>query len=66
MWSSADLDYQLTYADSIDTRTAGDVQRFVDTYLKGKPMSITVMMSYPTKQAIEVPLRDALAAWRVP
>lgn len=66
MWGSADLDYQLTYADSITARTAGDVQRFVDTYLKGKPMSITVMMSYPTKQAIEVPLRDALATWRVP
>ena len=66
MWSSADLDYQLTYADSIDNRTASDVQRFVDAYLKGKPMSITVMMSYPTQQAIALPLRNALAAWKAP
>lgn len=66
MWSSADLDYQLTYADSLDNRTDGDVHRFVDTYLKGKPMSITVMMSYPTQQAIALPLRNALAAWKAP
>lgn len=66
MWGSADLDYQLTYADSIDNRTAGDVRRFVETYLKGKPMTVTVMMSYPTQQAIAAPLRNALGAWKAP
>lgn len=66
MWSSADLDYQLTYADSLDTRTSDDVRRFATTYLKAKPMTVTVMMSYPTQQAIGGPLNRALAAWKVP
>ncbi len=66
MWSSADLGYQLGYVDSLASRTPQDVRRFVDTYLKGKPMAVTVMMSVPTQQAIAAPLQRALAAWKVP
>lgn len=66
MWSSADLDYYLTYGDSLAVRTADEVRRFATTYLRGRPMAVTVMMSYPTRQAIAVPLDRALAAWKVP
>ncbi|MEX2180411.1 MAG: pitrilysin family protein [Gemmatimonadaceae bacterium] len=65
-WGAADMDYYLAYQDSLEARTTAELRQFVSTYLAGKHMSVTVMLSGATQQDIGVRLRTALNGWRVP
>ncbi len=66
LWGAADLDYYLTYQDSIDVRTAAEVREFVDTYIAGKHVTISVLLSGAAEQDIGARLRTTLNGWRVP
>jgi zinc protease len=65
-WGAADMDYYLAYQDSLNVRTTSEIRQFLDTYIVGKHMSVTVMLSGATQQDIGVRLRTALNGWRLP
>ncbi len=65
-WSAADLDYFETYGDSLKTQTRADVQRFVERYLKGKPMVATALLSGEVWSSVSGPLERAVGKWRAP
>ena len=65
LWSSAGLDYYMGYVDNVRAQTPADVQRFVDTYLAGKPMVLTVLLSSETRRAVRAPLDAILSKWSV-
>ena len=65
-WGAADMDYYLTYQDSLNVRTTTEIRQFLNTYIVGKQMSVTVMLSGATQQDIGVRLRTAMNAWRLP
>lgn len=65
-WSAAGRDYYVTFADSVAAQRREDVQRFVNQYIKGKPMSVVVMLP-PSIMRDSLPrVQRAVAAWRAP
>jgi zinc protease len=50
-WTSAGIDYMLTYVAALYRVTGADVARYVDTYITGKPYVFAVMMSPEMKAA---------------
>jgi zinc protease len=44
-WSSADLNYYLSYLDNVKKATRADIARFLDTYVLGKPFVFGAMVS---------------------
>lgn len=65
-WSSADLDYFRGYADALDRQDRTSIDRYVQAYIKGKPMVIAVLAPQDGWAKVAAPLQTALAAWRVP
>jgi zinc protease len=50
-WTSAGLDYYLSYVDHMYQVTVADVTRYVTTYITGKPFVLGVMVSPEMKKA---------------
>ncbi|MFT6398639.1 MAG: zinc protease [Bradymonadia bacterium] len=44
-WCSADLDYYLTYIDELYEVTRDEMQRYIETYVHGKPLAAVLMTS---------------------
>jgi zinc protease len=65
LWSVAGLDYYMGYVDNVRAQTPEDVQRFVQTYLAGKPMTVTVLVSPATRRSIRGTLDGILSRWSV-
>jgi zinc protease len=63
VWSSAGLDYFLSYPEKVRTQTLADVERFVSNYLSGKPFTIVVMIPESAWTSIGVPLQRTIAGW---
>jgi zinc protease len=65
-WSVVGLDYFLGYNDAMAAQTAADLQRYVSTYIIGKPRITGVLMSAQARRAIgltedelrQVPMRS--------
>jgi zinc protease len=51
-WSVVGLDYFLGYNDAMAAQTARDLQRYVNTYIVGKPRVTGVMISPAARRAI--------------
>jgi zinc protease len=66
VWSSAGLDYYMDYVENLETQQAEDVQKFVQAYIAGKPMSVNVLLSPTARQSVGTALNGALAGWKVP
>jgi zinc protease len=54
-WSSAGMDYYMTYQDRMAAQTAADLRRFASAYIVSKPRVIGVLAAPPVV--------DQLAAW---
>ena len=65
LWSVAGLDYYMDYVDNVRKQTPDDVRRFVQTYLAGKPMTVTVLVSPATRRTVRGTLDTILAKWSV-
>jgi zinc protease len=65
LWSVAGLDYYMGYVDNVRAQTPADVQRFVQTYLAGKPMTVTVLVSPATRRSMRGTLDGLLSKWSV-
>ena len=65
LWSIAGLDYYMGYLDNVRAQTPDDVQRFVQTYLAGKPMSLTILMSPAVRRSHRATLDGLLSKWSV-
>ena len=65
-WSTAGLDYYLDYADALDGQTAGDVRKFVNDYIVGRPMAVVVMVPEDGGRALQSSIQRALNTWRAP
>jgi zinc protease len=65
LWSVAGLDYYMDYVDNVRAQTPADVQRFVQTYLAGKPMTVTVLVSPTTRREMRATLDGILSKWSV-
>jgi predicted Zn-dependent peptidase len=65
LWSVVGLDYYMDYVDNVRAQTPQDVRRFVSTYLAGKPMTVTVLVSPATRRAMRPTLDGLLAKWGV-
>jgi zinc protease len=65
-WSSADLDYFVGYSDSLETQNRATIQRFVDTYIKGKPMVVVTLVPFEAWRTHSSPLQRAVARWKAP
>ena len=50
-WASAGLDYYFGYADKVKQVGASDIEKFVATYIKGKPFVFGALVSPGMKQA---------------
>ena len=64
-WSVAGLDYYMGYLDNVHAQTPDDVQRFAQTYLAGKPMTVTVLVSPTVRRSMRATLDGLLSKWRV-
>ena len=64
-WSVAGLDYYMGYVDNVRAQTPDDVKRFIQTYLAGKPMTVTVLLSPAVRRANRPALDNLLAKWSV-
>lgn len=65
-WSSADLDYFRGYADALERQDRASIDRYVQAYIKGKPMVIAVLAPQDGWAKVAAPLQTALGAWRIP
>ena len=65
LWSVAGLDYYMGYVDNVRAQTPDDVRRFVRTYLEGKPMTVTVLVSPATRRSMRGTLDGILSKWSV-
>jgi zinc protease len=65
LWSVAGLDYYLDYVDNVRAQTPQDVHKFVQTYLAGKPMTVSVLVSPVTRRAMRGTLDGILSKWSV-
>ena len=63
VWASAGLKYMRDFLPSIEARSAADVRRFVETYIRGKNMSVSVLLSNNAMRSIGPQLNPILAAW---
>ena len=64
-WSVAGLDYFMGYVDNVRAQTPADVQRFIQTYLAGKPMTVTVLVSPTVRRERRATLDGLLSKWSV-
>ena len=64
-WSVAGLEYYMGYLDNVHAQTPADVQRFVQTYLAGKPMTVTVLISPTARRSMRTTLDGILSKWSV-
>ncbi len=64
-WSVAGLDYYMGYVDNVRAQTPDDVKRFIQTYLTGKPMTVTVLVSPTVRREKRAMLDGLLAKWSV-
>jgi zinc protease len=62
-WSSAGLRYYRDYHSAIASRSAADVRGFVDEYIRGKPVAVTILLSPASQQRIGAPLNAVLNSW---
>jgi len=53
-WASAGLPYYLSYTNNLVKVTREDMNRFVNRYIKGKPMSVGILMSKGAKEKAEL------------
>ena len=58
-WSSAGMDYYLTYRARLASRTVADLRRFAADYVTSKPRVIGVLAPPATIQALSAALRQA-------
>ncbi len=65
VWSSAGLDYYMDYVDNVRAQTPDDVRRYVNSYIAGKPMTVTVLVSPVTRRPIRATLDGILSKWSV-
>jgi len=65
-WTAADLDYYRTYHDSLNAQGRADVRRFVERYLQGKPMVVTVLIAADAWTTAYAPVERAISQWRAP
>lgn len=64
VWSVADLDYTRSYIEAIQTQTAEDLERFVATWVAGRPRVTGFMLSPSTRHQLGAKLAAAMAPWR--
>ena len=65
LWSVAGLDYYMGYMDNVHAQTPDDVQRFIQTYLAGKPMTVTMLVSPATRRSMRTTIDGLLSKWSV-
>ena len=65
LWSIAGLDYYMGYLDNVHAQTPDDVQRFAQTYLAGKPMTVTVLVSPTVRRSMRGTIDGLLSRWSV-
>ena len=65
LWSSAGLDYYMGYLDNVHAQTPDDVQRFVQGYLAGKPMTVTILVSPTVRRSMRTTIDGLLSKWSV-
>jgi zinc protease len=65
IWSIAGLDYYMGYLDNVHAQTPDDVQRFAQTYLAGKPMTVTVLVSPTVRRSMRAAIDGLLSKWSV-
>jgi zinc protease len=49
-WTAASLDYYASYVDRLKAVTHADVERYVDTYISGKPYVLALLVSPEMKE----------------
>jgi zinc protease len=64
LWSVADLDYVRGYVEAVQRQQVEEVERFVATYLAGRPRVTGIMVSPETRRELGPRLGAALAPWR--
>jgi zinc protease len=64
LWSVADLPYARGYIDAMQAQREDDLERFVATYLTGRPRVMGIMLSPATRREVGPRLATALAPWR--
>ena len=65
-WSAAGKEYYASFGDSLAAQRREDVQRFTDRYVKGKPMSVVVLLPPAIMKDSLVRVQRAVGAWRAP
>jgi zinc protease len=63
-WSVVGLDYFLGYNDAMAAQTAKDLQRYVTTYIVGKPRLTGVLLSPSARQALNLTENELRAGVR--
>ena len=58
-WSSAGIDYYLTYRTRMTSRTVQDLRRFAADYVTSRPRVIGVLAPPATIQTLSAALRQA-------
>jgi len=57
-WSSAGMDYYLTYHDRMNAQTMEDLRRFATTYVVSRPRVIGVLAAPPVVESLAAWLRS--------
>ena len=65
LWASAGLDYYMDYVDNVRAQTPADVQRFVETYLAGKPLTVSLLVSPAIRRSMRPQIDGLLKNWSV-
>lgn len=65
-WSAAGMDYYVSYDDALERQSRTDVERFVAAYIRGKPLSVVVMVPPAVSRQSFASVQRALGAWRIP
>ena len=63
-WSTAGLDYYLSYEDKLDAQTPEDIRHFLTTYIAGKPLVVTVLIPQETPASVVRELSSSLGEWK--
>jgi zinc protease len=53
-WSSASIDYYTGYVDNLKKVTREDIKKYVNTYIKGKPMVSGLLVSSEMKKMMQI------------
>ncbi len=56
-WASATINYYTSYVDNLNNVTRDDINRYIRTYIKGKPKAIGVLTTPDDKAALEANLK---------